>query len=218
MSITWHVLAHGWPGRLADWRTLHLHFVIPKQLNQRCMEGVHHLGFWVNQVNLFQWKPSTLMCYFRICVLWDYKLNMTEKQIFMTEAYFPHDWGQWGFLAKVNYCKKSSIYPVLTWNQFRLRPEMHQPYMVQSLPVWIHNRHDKIGISILLFAQSQRIFYVHQTTMMVDHCTQHEQNPLIYLICYYKQNLWKNGHKYILAQEPRYILHASSPYFDWLLY
>ena len=39
--------------------------------------------------------------------------------------------------------------------------------------------------------------------MMVDHCTQYEQNPLIYLryITTNIENLWNNGHKcYILAQ------------------
>ena len=37
---------------------------------------------------------------------------------------------QWGFLAKVNYCKNGSIYPVLTWSQFR--PDMHQAFMVHG--------------------------------------------------------------------------------------
>ena len=46
------------------------------------------------------------------------------------KAYYLHDWGQWRFLAKVNYCKNSSIYHVLTWSQ--LRPDMHQAFMVHG--------------------------------------------------------------------------------------
>ena len=56
-----------------------------------------------------------------------------------------------------------------------------------------------------MLAQSQSIFYVHKASMMADHCTQHEQNPLIHLIYHYKhtnfENVWNNGYKcYILAQ------------------
>ena len=34
------------------------------------------------------------------------------------------------FLAKVIYCKNGSIYPVLTWSQFR--PDMHEAFMVHG--------------------------------------------------------------------------------------
>ena len=49
--------------------------------------------------------------------------------------------------------------------------------------------------------------------MMVDHCTHHEQNPLIHLrhITTYKFML-------LFGTEPRYILHASSSYCGRLLY
>ena len=30
----------------------------------------------------------------------------------LTKAYSPPDWGQWGFLAKVNYCANHSEYPL----------------------------------------------------------------------------------------------------------
>ena len=52
-------------------------------------------------------------------------------------------------------------------------------------------------------AQSQSIFYINTPAMMVDHCMQHEQNPLIYLRYSTTniQNVWYNGHKcYILEQ------------------
>ena len=68
----------------------------------------------------------------------------------------------------------------------------------------IHNSYDKIGTGTMypMWGQNQRIFYVHQTSMMVDHCTQHGQNPLIHLWYITRiQHLWKNGHKcYILVQ------------------
>ena len=44
---------------------------------------------------------------------------------------------------------------------------------------------------------------LYKATMIVDHCTQHEQNPLIHIryITTNIQNLENNGHKYyILAQ------------------
>ena len=47
------------------------------------------------------------------------------------------------------------------------------------------------------------LFYVHKASMMVDQCTQHEQNPLIRLryITMNIHNLRYNEHKcYILAQ------------------
>ena len=52
-------------------------------------------------------------------------------------------------------------------------------------------------------AQSQRIFYVQQATIVVDHCTPHEQNQLSHLryIIRNIHNLWNNEYKcYILAQ------------------
>ena len=53
-----------------------------------------------------------------------------------------------------------------------------------------------------ILAQCQRIFYVHhQTTMMADQRTQHEQNPLIIYITTNIQNVWNNLHKcYMLAE------------------
>ena len=52
-------------------------------------------------------------------------------------------------------------------------------------------------------AQIQGIFYVHQTSIMVNHCSQHKQNPPIHLryITSNIQQLWNNGHIcYIFAQ------------------
>ena len=48
-----------------------------------------------------------------------YKHTKFMKQV-LTKAYSLYDWGQWGFLAKVNYCKHGSIYPVLTEGEFSL--------------------------------------------------------------------------------------------------
>ena len=39
---------------------------------------------------------------------------------------YPHDWDQWGFLAKIKYCKIRSIYPVLTLSQFI--PDMYKAF------------------------------------------------------------------------------------------
>ena len=53
-----------------------------------------------------------------------------------------------------------------------------------------------------ILAKSQSIFYVHQASMVVDYCTQYEQNPPIHLpdITTSIQNLGQNGHKcYILV-------------------
>ena len=54
-----------------------------------------------------------------------------------------------------------------------------------------------------ILAQSQSIFYLHKASMMLGHCTQHEQNPdssQIYITTNI-QNLLYKGHKcYILAQ------------------
>ena len=112
----------------------------------------------------------------------------------MTKAYSPHDFRSvWiSNKSKFNTTKNGSIYPVLTWSEFR--PDMHQAFMVNGqYQIWItlgyscvryhkntqqlwQNRH-----KYPILAQSQSICYVHKAAMMVDHCTQHEQNPLIHL-------------------------------------
>ena len=62
----------------------------------------------------------------------------------------------------------------------------------------MHDRH-----KYLILVQSQSIFYMHKAAMMVDHCIQHEQNPLNQLryIIRKIQHLWYNQHKcYMLTQ------------------
>ena len=46
-----------------------------------------------------------------------------------------------------------------------------------------------------ILAQGQRIFFVHQITMMVDHYTQHEQHPLIHrqYVTTNIQHLWNHA-------------------------
>ena len=80
----------------------------------------------------------------------------------MTKVYFTHDWGQLVFLAKMNYCTSGSLYPVLTWSEFR--PDMHQDFMIHShmpnmnnMQLFVcemsqqYNSYDKIGISTLFW-------------------------------------------------------------------
>ena len=61
--------------------------------------------------------------------------------------------------------------------------------------------------------------YVHKVSMMVDHCTQYKQNPLIHLryITINIQNLWNNWHKcYILVQSQNiFYMHQSSIMVDY---
>ena len=77
------------------------------------------------------------------------------------------------------------MYPVLTFCE--IRPDMHQGCMIKGhytkyqlhsvIHGWgitkINNIYDKIGIyKYPILAQSQSILYVHNASMMVDHCTQ----------------------------------------------
>ena len=68
----------------------------------------------------------------QIHIMHAFVINTFNNQQALTKAYSRHYLGQKGLLAKVNYCKNSSIYtviyPVLTWSQFR--PDMHQDFMV----------------------------------------------------------------------------------------
>ena len=90
----------------------------------------------------------------------------------LNKAYSPHDKGQ-GFLAKVNYCKNWSIYPVLAWSQ--IRSDMHQAFMVHINKIQlfmceisqnITKCMKKIVIRGLFLAQRQSMFYMHKTAMI----------------------------------------------------
>ena len=105
------------------------------------------------------------------------------------------------FFAQVNDCKNGLMH--------QFRPDMHQSFMVHG------NYTNYTSYDNKYKPQSQRKCYVHQASMMVDHCTQHEQNPLIHLryITTNVQNLWKKGHKcYILAQSQGIFYTHQAPY------
>ena len=54
-------------------------------------------------------------------------LDVVDQSTHSTQC---HEWGQWGFLTNMNYCKDGLNNPVLTWIQFR--PDMHLAFMVHG--------------------------------------------------------------------------------------
>ena len=78
-----------------------------------------------------------------------------------------------------------------------------QLFMCEGSQKYTTVSYDKNRHKCPIMAQSQTIFYAHKVFMMVYHCTQHEQNPLIHLgyIATNIQNVWYNGHIcYIVAE------------------
>ena len=97
-----------------------------------------------------------------------------------------YTWHASGFYGKWSLCK---LWITFSYSCVRYHKNTQQ---------LLQNRH-----TYPTLAQSHSIFYVHKACVMVDHCTQHEQHPLIHL-GYIKKpipNVWYNGHKcYNLAQ------------------
>ena len=80
----------------------------------------------------------------------------------LSKEYSPNDWGQWGFLAKVTYCKNGS-----TCSQFKTS-HASGFYGTWSLyQIWINST---IQVSSMV------IVYMHQTHIVVDYYTKYEQN------------------------------------------
>ena len=124
-----------------------------------------------------------------------YNVCIKSKNNKLWQKHIPRlTWGHWGFLTKVNlYCKKWLNVPcfdmewIYTWHAsgFYGKWSLYKIWITFSYScvryhkntqqLW-QNRH-----KYPILAQSQSIFYVHQTSMIVDHCTQHDQNPLIHL-------------------------------------
>ena len=84
--------------------------------------------------------------------------------------------GQWGFLTKVKLIlKKWFNVPCF---------DMDESFMVNGHYIKYEEKYTTViqnRPKYPIFAQSPSIVYVHKASIMVDHCTQHQQNPLIHL-------------------------------------